>query len=695
MFWKKVFANPKRNNSVAFTAAAAQNPGFASTSSLCRTRRPFRLDRQDMDSKSLKDRPLFAVVGCTGTGKTKLGVRLAQELGGEVVSADSIQVYKGLDVATNKATDEEMDGVPHHMMGTVDWRDECNVHQYRNEALKIIQDIYSRGKVPVVVGGTSYYIESIIYDNHLVQGSAAGEPDPDPADDDDEQDDDEQDDDGDDLSADAFREYSGFRNVNDVPIAVTAAGAGRMYVDALAEAVRFAQTMTAIGRLPVRRYRNTFVGVDNVVDPRMAEPWPPTVAECETAALYAHGVRVLGGVAEAVGRTDGAPDVQYEVTAADITVGHRERYGLADVQSRLDDLLTLVKNVDIPVNEAAAAEVDANVRTALCRVHAELQMRTQRLALALLADHERTAVDLLTPAALKAHAAYFDPVAASALHPHNTRKVFRTIQIYLVRGKQKSKLFEEQRTRVSGSDVPVVALRFKEVHMMWLTCDVDVLNKRLEERTDEMVERGLVDELSQFKRELSKMTGTHNFDLDFTKGVLQCIGLKQFQQYLELPVDGRDTEAGRKCLEDALVAMKYMTKKYARRQIRWINNRFLKPSDKQAVSVYRLDCTDLGEWQRLSDRAVDLAQVVLGRKPRGQHTLEPIDVSDQKTVLPVYGDYYCDDCSRLFSNDIQYNIHMGSKKHVKVMMKRKRKLQDTTLHCDSDSEKKVYSHKKT
>jgi len=80
MFWKKVFANPKRNNYVALTAAAAQN------------RRPFRLDRREMDSKSLKDRPLFAVVGCTGTGKTKLGVRLAQELGGEVVSADSIQV---------------------------------------------------------------------------------------------------------------------------------------------------------------------------------------------------------------------------------------------------------------------------------------------------------------------------------------------------------------------------------------------------------------------------------------------------------------------------------------------------------------------------------------------------------------------------------------------------------------------------
>jgi len=278
----------------------------------------------------------------------------------------------------------------------------------------------------VVVGGTSYYIESIIY-NYLVQGSAAGEPEPDAADDDDEQDDDEQDDDGDDLSANAFRKYAGFRNINDVPTAVTAAGAGRMYLDALAEAVRFAQTMTAVGRLPFRRYGNTFVGVDNVADLRVAGPWPPTVAECETAALYAHGVRVLDAIAEATGRTDGVPAVLYEVTAADVVVGYRERYGFADVRSRLDDLLTRVKTVDIPVEETADVEVDANVRVALCRLHAELQMRTQRLALALLVDHERTAIDLLTPAALKAHAAYFDPVAASALHPHNTRKVFRYV----------------------------------------------------------------------------------------------------------------------------------------------------------------------------------------------------------------------------------------------------------------------------
>lgn len=67
--------------------------------------------------------------------------------------------------------------------------------------------------------------------------------------------------------------------------------------------------------------------------------------------------------------------------------------------------------------------------------------------------------------------------------------------------------------------------------------------------------------------------------------------------------------------------------------------------------MYRLDCTDLDNWQRLSDQAVDLALVVLGRKPRSEHTLKPVDISDKKSVVPVYGDYFCDDCSRPFSSE--------------------------------------------
>lgn len=67
--------------------------------------------------------------------------------------------------------------------------------------------------------------------------------------------------------------------------------------------------------------------------------------------------------------------------------------------------------------------------------------------------------------------------------------------------------------------------------------------------------------------------------------------------------------------------------------------------------MYRLNCTDLGNWQKLSDQAVETAQVVLGLKPRTEQTLQPEDISDEKTVLPIYGDYYCNDCSRPFSSE--------------------------------------------
>lgn len=265
----------------------------------------------------------------------------------------------------------------------------------------------------MVVGGTSYYIESLIYDNLV----------PRPADRADDRDDDVDDCDGaeaqrrDDLSVDAFREYAPFRHPNDKPTAATPEAAGRMYADALAEAVRFARTMAAVGRLPFKRYRNTFATAE-VVDRGEPSPWPSAVAECETAALYAHGVRVLDAVAVVLAGT-GTPldDVRYDVSAADVAVGHRERYARADVRSRLDGLLAAAA--------AAGRDAECILAEALCRMHAEVERRVQRLALALLVDRERTAVDLVTAADLKAHAAYFDPVAANELHPHNTRKVFR------------------------------------------------------------------------------------------------------------------------------------------------------------------------------------------------------------------------------------------------------------------------------
>ena len=105
---------------------------------------------------------VLVITGPTATGKTELGVALAESLGGEVVSADSMQVYKYMDIGTAKPSEDEMRGIPHHMLSVVSPFEKYSVSQYVEGASRCVDDILSRGKVPVIVGGTGLYIESLI-----------------------------------------------------------------------------------------------------------------------------------------------------------------------------------------------------------------------------------------------------------------------------------------------------------------------------------------------------------------------------------------------------------------------------------------------------------------------------------------------------------------------------------------------------
>lgn len=106
--------------------------------------------------------PLLVVTGPTASGKTALGVALAKEYDGEVVSADSMQIYKGLNIATAKPTEEEMEGVPHHLMGIVDMGTSFSTADYVRLAKEKISEIRARGRLPILVGGTGLYINSLI-----------------------------------------------------------------------------------------------------------------------------------------------------------------------------------------------------------------------------------------------------------------------------------------------------------------------------------------------------------------------------------------------------------------------------------------------------------------------------------------------------------------------------------------------------
>ena len=92
------------------------------------------------------------VIGPTGVGKSKLGIEIAKRFDGEVISMDSMQVYKSLDILTNKVTDEEAEGIPHHMLSIVDPEQQFDVTQFVTKCDKLVQDIYGRGKLPIIVG---------------------------------------------------------------------------------------------------------------------------------------------------------------------------------------------------------------------------------------------------------------------------------------------------------------------------------------------------------------------------------------------------------------------------------------------------------------------------------------------------------------------------------------------------------------
>ena len=110
----------------------------------------------------MKKIKLISIIGPTASGKTALSIEIAKKFNGEIISADSMQIYKEMNIATAKPTVEEMDGVPHHLMDFLDPTEEYSVAQFVEEARNIISDISSRGKIPVIAGGTGLYVSSLL-----------------------------------------------------------------------------------------------------------------------------------------------------------------------------------------------------------------------------------------------------------------------------------------------------------------------------------------------------------------------------------------------------------------------------------------------------------------------------------------------------------------------------------------------------
>ena len=109
-------------------------------------------------------KPLLILTGPTAVGKTETSIQLAKAVGGEIISADSMQVYRGMDIGTAKIKPHQMQGVPHYLVDEFDPDEEFNVMRFQQLAQKYMEDIYARNKIPILVGGTGFYIQSVLYD---------------------------------------------------------------------------------------------------------------------------------------------------------------------------------------------------------------------------------------------------------------------------------------------------------------------------------------------------------------------------------------------------------------------------------------------------------------------------------------------------------------------------------------------------
>ncbi|XP_072771724.1 tRNA dimethylallyltransferase isoform X4 [Nerophis lumbriciformis] len=403
---------------------------------------------------------LLVILGATGTGKSKLAIDLATRLRGEVISADSMQVYKGLDIITNKVTVEECAQCRHHMISFVDpLVSNYTVVDFRNKALTLIDDMHERNILPIIVGGTNYYIESLLW---------------------------------------------------------------RVLVDAGKESSR-----------------------------------------------------------------DGATDRKVQL----------EKLAGVELHNRLMEV---------------------------------------------------------------------DPKMAAMLHPNDKRKVARSLQIYDETGVPHSSWLEEQRGQ-QGGDGLGGPLRFQDPCILWLHADMDVLDKRLDCRVDEMLSGGLIEELRDFHARFNQKEAQKDSP-NYQHGIFQSIGFKEFHEYLTAPES--ITQQEREVLKNKGVeALKVATRRYARKQNKWVRNRFLKRPGECVPSVYGLDVTDVSRWEETVVKPA--LQIVDSLRKREQPAVNAVRMQGAEP-RNTRSHHICHLCHKVIIGDLEWAAHLKSKKHHFQVRKKKR-----------------------
>ncbi|XP_058443692.1 tRNA dimethylallyltransferase [Malaya genurostris] len=558
-------------------------------------------------------KPVVVILGSTGTGKTKLSIELARRFDGEIISADSMQVYRDLDIVTAKATREEQSQAPHHLLDVATPDQAFTVIHFRQQALPIIDRLLDQNRLPIVVGGTNYYIESVLWRVLIGHG---------------------------------IREERGPHRRPEV-----------------------------INRDPNDNKRPKFsTGIDCQQQKAAADgAGSGPSANCVVGDSGAEGKddNIVTNEDKVVAESESSP-VEVEVVGSTRGTNHpseeanntRKVREVKSEDDRGDVALKVVQDEPMVVN----SEEEEEAPTA-AEVDEVLRMTTEQM-------------EQLDSEPLHRVLRRVDPVTADRLHPNNKRKIIRALEVFQHDGQPLSQLLEEQRGQEGGCNLGG-PLRYRNVVIFWLRCEQETLNARLDARVDSMVAQGLLAEIRLFYERYVKPHENN----DFHRGILQSIGFKEFVGYLdkydrehdrliteymrqELPRPNEQTAPeGLELLQQCLDNLKLVTQRYSKKQLKWINHRFLGNSRREVPPIYALDTTDVSRWNEVVSVPAEqvITAVIAGDRP----TQAPLSkVTSLREGLNEETSFHCAICRRTIVGEYQWQLHLRSNKHKRCLQSR-------------------------
>ncbi|XKL62991.1 hypothetical protein PGB90_005355 [Kerria lacca] len=202
-----------------------------------------------------------------------------------------------------------------------------------------------------------------------------------------------------------------------------------------------------------------------------------------------------------------------------------------------------------------------------------------------------------------------------------------------------------------------------------------ILDKRLDERVDSMLKNDLINELENFHKQYNLERLKYNKEVDYSKGVFQSIGLKEFHSYLMLEDEKKWNIIGKKKLQLAVKSLKTATKRYSRLQFRTIMNRYIRiPDIKKVPPIFKLDCSNMEKWkENVEFTALSIVKDYIDGNDLYTLTYLPMDREEPHPNRFQDGEYYCDICQRIFVGQYQWSIHYASKGHRRQLYKLKLK----------------------